>query len=124
MLRKILAICMLRRCLDKVLLKIPNTQAAYQQGQSTTQLVFNMKVLAEKEITSANFEIMSLLFDMLKAFNMVRRNELFKILKEILDDDDLHMMKILIENVKLKVKIGSEIGKTFTKTLVSLKVTV
>ena len=102
---------MLRRCLDKVLLKIPNTQAAYQQGRSTTELVFSMKVLAEKAITSENYEIMLLLFDMSKAFDTVRRNELFKILKEVLDNDDLHMMKILVENVKLKVKIGSEIGK-------------
>ncbi len=110
MLRKILAICKLRRCLDKILLIILNTQAAYQQGRSTTELVFSMKVLAEKAITSDNYEIMLLLFDMSKAFDTVRRNELFKILKEVLDDDDLHMMKILVENVKLKVKIGNEIG--------------
>ena len=110
MLRKILAICMLRRCIDKILLIIPNTQAAYQQGRSTTELVFSMKVLAEKAITSDNYEIMLLLFEVSKAFDTVRRNELFKILKEVLDDDDLHMMKVLVENVKLKVKIGNEIG--------------
>ena len=101
---------MLRRCIDKILLIIPNTQPAYQQGQSTTELVFSMKDLAEKAITSENYEIMLLLFDMSKAFDTVRRNELFKILKEVFDDDDLHMMKVLVEHFKLKVKIGNEIG--------------
>ena len=32
--------------------KIPPRQAAYQQGRSTTEVVFNFKVLAEKAIKS------------------------------------------------------------------------
>ena len=110
MLRKVMAICMLRRCLDKILVRIPNTQAAYQQGRSTTELVFSMKILAEKAIISENYEIILILFDMSKAFDTVRRHELFKILREVLDHDELHMIKILIESVKLRVKIGNELG--------------
>ena len=60
-LRKILAICMLRRCVEKLLRKVPPTQAAYQQGRSTTELVFTFKVLAEKAITSENYKIILLL---------------------------------------------------------------
>ena len=45
---------------------------------------------------------------MSKEFDMVRRNELFKILKEKLDDNDLHMMKMLVENVKLKEKLAAK----------------
>ena len=56
MLRKVLAICMIRRCLHKILLRIPNTQAAYQPRRSTTELVFSMKVLAEKAIISEDYE--------------------------------------------------------------------
>ena len=110
MLRKVMAICMLRRCLDKIIVRIPNTQAAYQQGRSTTELVFSMKILAEKAIISENYEIMLILFDTSKAFDTVRRHELFKILREVLDHDELHMMKILVESVKLRVKIGNELG--------------
>ena len=65
-LRKILAICMLRRSLQKLPTKIPPTQAAYQQGRSTTELVFTLKILAEKAITSENYEIVLLLLDMSK----------------------------------------------------------
>ena len=35
---------------------------------------------------------------MSKALDTVRRAELFKILKEILKEDEIHMMKILEEN--------------------------
>ena len=49
---KILAICMLRRCLHKMLKKVPLTQAAYQQGRSTTEMICSFEVLAEKATTS------------------------------------------------------------------------
>ena len=102
---------MLRRCLDKLLERIPKTQAAYQQGRSTTELVFSFKVLAEKAITSENYKIFLLLLDMSKAFDTVRRNDLFTILEDILEVDELHMMKILVEDVILRVKIGKTTGE-------------
>ena len=92
---------MLRRCLEKLLRKVPPTQAAYQQGRTTTELVFTFKVLAEKAITSENYKIILLLLDMSKAFDAVRRSELFNILEEVLEKGELHMMKILIEHVSL-----------------------
>ena len=46
---------------------------------------------------------------MSKAFDTVR-SELFIILEEALEKDELHMMKILIEDVSLKVRIGKSIG--------------
>ena len=107
MLRKILAICMLRRTLKKLLQKVPPSQAAYQQGRSTTEMVFTFKILAEKALTSQDYKLILLLLDMSKAFDTVRRNELFKILKEVLDKDELHMMKILVKDVKLNVRIGN-----------------
>ena len=111
MLRKIFAICMLKRTSNKLLSKIPPTQAAYQEGRSTTEMVFSFKILAEKAITSQDYNITILLLDMSKAFDTVRRAELFKILKGILKEDELHMMKILVENVKLRVRIGRTTGE-------------
>ena len=56
-LRKILAICMIRQSMEKMKEKIPLSQAAYQQGRSTTEQVFTFKVLAEKAITSEDYKI-------------------------------------------------------------------
>ncbi len=47
---------------------------------------------------------------MSKAFDTVRRNELFDVLREILDEDEIHMKKILVEDVKLTVRVGNNLG--------------
>ena len=78
-------ICMLRRCLDKLLERNPTTQAAYQHGRSTTELVFSFKVLAERALTSGNYKIFLLLLDMPKVLNTVIRNELSIMLEDILE---------------------------------------
>ena len=110
-LRKILEICMLRRSLEKLLKIIPKSQTCYQGGRSTTELVFAFKLLAEKAITSKDYKIIFLLLDMSKAFDTVRRVDLLVILKDTLEKDELNMMKNLVENVKLRVRIGKSLGK-------------
>ena len=82
--------------------KIPPTQAAYQQGRSTTEMVFGFRAMAQKAITSKDLEITLLLLDM---SDTVKRKDLFEILKEVLDYDEL---KLLGGNVTLQVKVGKK----------------
>ena len=49
---------------------------------------------------------------MSKAFDTVERAKLFKILKNILDEDELHIMKVLIKDVQLQVRIGRTTGSS------------
>ena len=114
LLRKILAIIMIKRISEKILTRIPKTQAAYQTGRSTTEHIFAIKILAEMATTTANYTFHLLMLDMSKAFDTVNRKTLFEILSEILDPDELHIMKILTENVKLRVKIEEEFGEEIT----------
>ncbi len=114
MLRKIIAICMIRRSNNKLSRKIPVTQAAYRNGRSTTELIFSLKVLAEKAITSSSYQVTVLLLDMSKAFDTVDRGMLFEDLKEVLDQDELHMISILLKDVQLTVRINKEKGESFT----------
>ena len=103
--RKILAICLIRRCWDRLSTRIPIAQSAYQSGRSTTEQVFAIKMLAEKAITSSTYNIYLLLLDMSKAFDTVCRNKLLKDLQEVLEPDEMHMMSILISDVVLTVKV-------------------
>ncbi len=118
--RKILAICMFKRCWHKFKLLIETSQAAYQGGRSTTEQVLTMKLLAEKTITSTDYTIHILMLDMSKAFDTVDRNTLFEDLKEILDHDELHMLKILIENVELTVRVSSNYSQKSIKTAIGV----
>ncbi len=114
MLRKILAICMIRRTHTRLNKKIPISQAAYRNGRSTTELIFSLKVLAEKAVTSSSYEITVLLLDMSKAFDTVDRGLLFEDLKEILNQDELHMISLLLQNVNLTVRMKKRQGEKFS----------
>ena len=46
--------------------------------------------------------------DMSKAFDTVRRNTRIEDLATILDKAELYLIKLLVEDVTLKVRVGSE----------------
>ena len=48
---------------------------------------------------------------MSKALDTVKRNNLIELLETLLDPDETHMMKILLKDVKLGVRIGKEFGE-------------
>ena len=110
-LRKILAIIMIRRCANKLDSRIPITQAAYRPGRGTTEQVFTIKTLAEKAITSSHYNLYILLLDMSKAFDTIKRDVLIEDLKEILAPDELHMFYLLLKDVKINIKVNNEIGE-------------
>ena len=56
--------------------------------------MFSFKIPAEKAITSENWEITLLLVDMTKALDTVKRKDLFDIPKEVLDENELHIIKL------------------------------
>ena len=104
---------MIRRKMPKLSKKnIPITQVAYRKGRSTTEHVYTFKTLAEKVITSSNYEIHILMLNLCIAFDPVKRATLIKDLKEILDDDEIHMMYILLKVVEYQVRCGNTLGNT------------
>ena len=54
---------------------------------------------------------------MSKAFDTVKRNNLMELLETILDLDETHMMKMLLKDVKLIVRIGKEFGEKITTNI-------
>ena len=111
--RKILAICLIRRVGGKIDDTIPHTQTAYRPGRSTTEQVCAIKMLAEKAITSTDYTAQILLMDMSKAFDTIHRDKVIADLQYILDPDELHLVKILIEDVQITIRINNIKGKPF-----------
>ena len=104
---------MTRRIADRLNDHIPASQAAYRHGRSTTEQVFTLKILAEKAITANSYELHLLLLDMSKAFDSVKRVVLFEDLKEMLEHDELHLLAIILREVRLQVRVGTVLGKSF-----------
>ena len=103
-LRKILAIIVVNRTFDRIRKTISVTQAAYSPGRSTTELVFTFKILIEKAICSENYPIYLLMLDMSRAFDTIDRGLLIQDLSKILEADELHLISLLLTDVKLQVK--------------------
>ena len=78
-----------------------------------------IKLLAEKAINSNNFKVFLSLFDMSKAFDTVNRKKLFEHLERILEADELHILSIITNFIKVKVKVNSTYGKIFV-TLIGI----
>ena len=113
-LRKILAICIINRIREKVCDKtIPISQCAYLSGRNATELVFTFKTLAEKAITSCRYQTNLLLLDLSKAFDTIEKSTLIEDLNEILENDELHLIKMLIKDVEYRVRLEGKIGESF-----------
>ena len=85
----------MERINDKIDDNIPNSQAAYRGGRSTTGQVFTIKLMAEKAITSSNYTVMLLMMDMSKAFDSIHRALILEDLRSILLPEELHMIKLM-----------------------------
>ena len=90
---------------------IPKDQASYQKGRNTTEQVMWMKLLIEKAITSENYNLIIMMIDISKAFDTVNRKTLHEKLETILDESEMRMMYLLIDYVKLKVRMGRSLGE-------------
>ena len=117
MLRKILAICLLKRIKDKIDRHIPATQAAYRQGRNTTEHVLAIKLLCDKAMTSTDYQTHILLLDMSKAFDTVDRLKLYHILETKINKDELNLANTLLKDVTIQIKNDNSLGQTFTTNI-------
>ena len=85
---------------------IPTSQAVYRKNRSTTEHLFATKLIIERTISSMVETIDLLLLDVSKAFDSIHRNTLIEKLKNILNQGELPLIRILLD-VKIVVKCGN-----------------
>ena len=111
--RKILAVYLMERIGEKIDSEIPPSQAAYRKGRSTTEHVFAVKQIIDRTITSKAESAYLALHDMSKAFDSINRNILINDLTSVIDKDELHLVKKLME-VELAANSGNHLSEYFT----------
>ena len=79
------------------------SQAAYRKNGSATEHIFATKLIIERTISSTDETV--LLLDMSKAFDSTQKNTLIEGLKNGLNQDKLHLIRILLD-VKIAAKCG------------------
>ena len=110
-LREILAVCIMKIINSRLDSAIPISQAAYRKNSSTTEHVFATKLMMERKISSTGETLYLLLLDMSKAFDSTQRNTLIEDLKNVLNHDELHLIRILLD-VKIAAKFGNYSART------------
>ena len=111
-LRKILAVCAMKRINSRLDSAIPMSQAAYRKNRSTTEHVFATKLIIERTI-STDETVYLFLLDMSKAFDSIQRNTLIEDLKNVLNQDELHLIRILLD-VKVAAQFGNYKSRFFS----------
>ena len=111
-LRKMLAACIMKRINSRLDSAIPISQAAYRKSRSTTEHVFATKLI-ERRISLTDETVYLLLIDMSKAFDSIQRNTLLEDLKNDLNQDELHLIRILLD-VKIAAKCGNYKSRFFS----------
>lgn len=91
-------------------------QSGFRQGRSTTDIVWSHRWLAAK--SQRYHWIYSILgIDMSRAFDTIKRSRLLQVLSEFLQEDEVKIIRYLIADTKLSVRMGKEISHEFPTTL-------
>ena len=96
-LRKILAVCIMKRINSRLDSAIPISQAAYRKNRSATEHAFATKLIIERTISPTDETVYLLLLDMSKALDSIQRNTSIEDLKNVLNQDELHLIRILLD---------------------------
>ena len=117
-LRKIVCHIILRRINEKIEAYLPKEQHGYRESRSTTEIAWATQFLKSTcEIYNEGYDMVKT--DMSQAFDRPSRRLLMTILEEEvkLEEDELRLIQMTIAKVELRVKIGKELGETFTSKL-------
>ena len=105
-LRKILSDITLNRIKPSTEKYLSQSQSAYRSGRSTTDIVWMYRWLTAKTFTSG-VPIFVTGIDMTAAFDTIKRGRLLEIFKTIVGEDELRMIRVLLSNTTLEIKINS-----------------
>ena len=107
-----LPITIMDRTEDKINKHLSQSQSAYRKSRSTTDVIWTHRWMAAKTQVQ-DIAIFITGIDMSSAFDTIYRDELFKIVEEFLDDDDLRILSTLLAEATVEVKIENAQATTF-----------
>ena len=102
--RKVLSKLALRRSEPNIEKYLSKTQAAYRKGRSTSEIVWAYRWLLAK-IQEYEMTIYVTGIDMSSAFDTIHRDELLNIAEKILDEDGARILRILLSNTSIEIRV-------------------
>ena len=115
-LRKIFSNIVLQRIKPKVDEYLSDSQSAYRQFRSTSDIVWAHRWLTART-QKYNEKIYITGIDMSSAFDTIKREKLIQIYSSFLNADELRMMRLLLANTTLEVRVEDTITEPFESNI-------
>ena len=104
--RKILSNIVLQRIKPKVEKYLSQSQSAYRQYRSTSDIIWTHRwVISRAQIVKEIIYITGI--DMSSAFDTIKRDNLIEIISTFLDEDEIRMIRFLLTNTTLEIKMNN-----------------
>ena len=114
--RKIISHITLNRIREAAEKLIGHTQSAYRKGRSTTDVIWTHRfTMATSYATKQEIYVTSL--DMSSVFDTISRSQLINSCEKFLEQDDVTLIKYLLTNTKMIIKIDNRFGNCFSTSI-------
>ena len=114
--KKILSHIMLNRIREAAEKHIGHTQSAYRKGRSTADVIWTHRFnMVTSYTTKQEIHVTSL--DMSSAFDTILRSQLINICETFLEQDDVTLIKYLLNNTKIIIKIDNRFNNCFSTSI-------
>lgn len=115
--RKILSMIVLRRIQRQISQYTGPWQNAYKPGHSCANIVWTQRILVSV-VKEKRWSLHKMGIDMSSAFDTIKRSVLLDILVDAgCSEDDLRLVRYLLANTKLKIKVKSTLSGEFIVTI-------
>ena len=106
----------MNRTEDKISRYIAPSQSAYRKGRNTTDIIWaHRRIIAKAQIQDITIYITGT--DMSSAFDTIQRGQLIDIAKEILNKDEIRILRVVLAETTLKVKVENAKATPFESNI-------
>ena len=96
---------------------LPQSQCAYRKNKSTTEIIWAYRWILAKVQEEQNMEIHVIGIDMSSAFDTIHRDKILEIASKFLKEDELRILRVLLSDTTLEVKIKGAKTKPFESNI-------
>ncbi|GFO24882.1 LINE-1 reverse transcriptase homolog [Plakobranchus ocellatus] len=104
--RQVLSTIVLNRIRPRVEKYVSNSQSGFRPNRSTSDVVWAHRWITAKVLNATEVKVNITGIDMSAAFDTINRTKLLKILRDIIDEDELRINRFLLSETTIDVKIN------------------
>ena len=114
--RKVLSIVCSNRIQDNVNYYTGPWQCGYKQNRSCADIVWSQRMLISIMLRKQH-EFYKMGIDMSSAFDTIKRSTILRLLEDAgCSDDDIRLVRLLLANTKIRVRVNSTLSAEFVST--------